>query len=338
MEMPVSRNLGDGDYRPDWRNVVVTDYLKIAVTSDPKVSCAALLANEKDVVVRQVVRYHLEDSCVCKKAVRFALAIQQNNSATGTASTIRAMILADCTCDQIAEYFKADRQSVVVFTRLFFDVERYLANEYWLESLVRRVSGTTPVELREKRLLRIAFHKGWQGLRLELSPRSGRTPQDVKALQTEVNHAVTARALEYIQNLQDEGLAPSQDDFHRYTLLSQANARASGAEPEAKEESLQQKFYTWVQAVAEDGLIPESVIDNVNASLDEEEGVGEASGRRAPVAQGYRLPRPKRVDSQDRPSSGQHYYRDRATGEILPIEAKDVECSHLGSGQTNTGE
>lgn len=218
----VTRNLEDGaDYSPDWRHRVVLEHLKAYAASEKNQPWEKLLENERDVVVRQVVRYHLDGGCLIAEAVRYALRCQQSNSSTGLASSIRAMVLAGSTSDEIAAELKTSRRNILVFCWLHFDVERYLDQEVWLQSLLQRdfCGGDSAARTRERRLMRIALCEGWTGIANALLPRRQKTSGDVKALADQVRYVVAERALEFVQDLNDNGVPAGPEDYNRHLMV-----------------------------------------------------------------------------------------------------------------------
>lgn len=226
MIAPITRSLEDGsDYSPDWRHQVVTEYLKKCGASGTPTFWEDILEGEKDVVIRQVVRFHLGSSLI-PNAVCYALGCQQHNSMTGAASNIRAMAMAGFTYEQIAAELKTSRRNIFIFCRLYFDVERYIGQETWLESLLRRdfCGGDKAALTRERRLLKVAFHEGGTGLNLSLSSRRPKSSEDVQALADQVRYAVAARALDYVEGLNDSGAPPGPEDFARHLMIGSSHS------------------------------------------------------------------------------------------------------------------
>jgi hypothetical protein len=218
----ITRKLEDGaDYSPDWRHQVVLEHLKSHATGGGMQSIEKLLDNERDVVVRQVVRYHLKAGCLITQAVRYARICQQKNASTGLASTLRAMMMAGFEFDVIAAQLKTDRLNIRVFAWLYFDIERYLDHVLWLESLLRRdfCPSDRAAGTRERRLLRIAYDDGPDALLGALRPGRTKTSEDAQNLAGKVRHAVAARALEFVQDLDDRGVPASPEDFQRHLLV-----------------------------------------------------------------------------------------------------------------------
>jgi hypothetical protein len=83
---------------------------------------------------------------------------------------------------------------------------------------------------RERRWLSAAFHRGWPGVEQVVLRRTAHTPEAIETTTRQLEAALAARALEYIEGLEAEGSAPSEADLKRYTA-----ARATGyRQPEAK--------------------------------------------------------------------------------------------------------
>ena len=256
----ITRKLEDGaDYSPDWRHQVVIEHLKAHAASGGNQPWECLLEHERDVVVRQVVRYHLDAGCLIPGAVRYAIRCQQENRITGLASTIRAMVVAGFTFDEIAAELKTARRHILVFCWLHFDVERYLDHDVWLESLVRRdfCDGHSAARTRERRLMRIAFNEGLAGIAKVLNPRRQKTSQDVQALADQVRHAVAARALEFVQDLEDNGVPAGPEDFNRHLMVSSAAGREQRPNDEG---GLEARVRAWFMELGDSGIFPPGLI------------------------------------------------------------------------------
>lgn len=297
MIAPITRSLEEGsDFSPDWRQQVVATYLKEHAAAGGTQSWERLLGNECDVLIRQTVRYHLGSSLI-PEAVRYALGCQQHNNVTGMASNIRAMAMAGLTYAQIAKETKTSRRNIFVFCRLYFDIERYIDNEAWLESLLRRdfSGGESQVRTRDRRLLRSAFHKGLDGVVSLLTPRQSRTPEEIVELSDQIRYAVAARAMEYVEDLNDEGIQPGAEDFSRHLMVSAASARGFVPEDQGHEGM---SVVAWLIEAAERNIFkPE--INELALSLREKDvpGVLPAGGRRAKCLM-LNAPSPKRVNSE----------------------------------------
>lgn len=295
MIVPITRSLEEGsDYSPDWRSCVVAECLKTHAATGA--SSEVLLKGERDVGIRQVIRHHLGSSLI-PEAVRYALGCQQHNGMTGIASNIRAMALAGLTYDQMAKEVVTSRRNIFVFCRLYFDIERYINNETWLESLLRRdfCGGENQAKSRERRLLKSAFHKGLDGVAHLLSPRQSRTTEEIQELSDQVRYAVAARAMEYIEDLNDGGVPPGPDDFNRHLMVSAAAARNPVSEDRGHEGM---SMVDWLVEAAQRNLfIPE--VNELALTLGQTNGPGAmpGGGRRAKCLM-LNAPQLKRVNSE----------------------------------------
>lgn len=331
MVTSVTRNLEDGaDYRPDWRHLVVLEYLKAHAASGGRQTWEALLEGERDAVIRQVVRYHLGSSLI-PEAVRYALVAQQSNANTGMATLIRAMVVADRRTGEIAEELKTKPLNILVFTRLFFDVERYLDREFWLEGLTRQsfCQGGGAEQIRERRLLRVAFERGWEGLQEALSPRKNRSAEEVKAVMEQVQHVVATRALEFVQDLQDSGMPATEADFVRYMQVMAVKSR----EPPPDQSG--DKARDWMMEAIEREIIPPHVTEMALLGVGDDEATpGRRRRRIGPVEDSWgskwlerkRLAEPRMDDQPEVPT------------QEMALETDHVEVAHGGPGEPQTGE
>ncbi|MEI6561593.1 MAG: hypothetical protein WCO68_05850 [Verrucomicrobiota bacterium] len=225
----ILRSLDDGwDYQPDWRNRVVENYVERCTLGNNPANPITLLDAEKDPFVRQAFRCRMGLRAVHQKAISFAYRTHQQNKTTGLASMIKAMVIADRRVEEIAAELHVARESVVAFTRLFFDVERYLGVEVWLQSIVMpsEAEGRKDVEsVRERRWLAIALYDGWPGLEAALFNRTPTTPQGIQKTRLAIQAALSSRALEYARTIQASGIAPTHEDLSRYAMVADANSQ-----------------------------------------------------------------------------------------------------------------
>lgn len=278
MIAPITRSLEEGsDYSPDWRSQVVAAYLKEHAAAGGTLTWEKLLGEERDVVIRQVVRYHLGSSLI-PEAVRYALGCQQHNDLTGMASNIRAMAMAGFTYTQLAIELCTSRRNIFVFCRLYFDLERYINNDTWLESLLRRdfTSGDNRTRTRERRLLRIAFHEELTDLNYAISPHRLRPAQDTQVVVEQVRHAVAMRAKEYIEDLNDGGVASGPDDFNRHLMVSASLRDRQNDDTNGDRSAIN----AWFKEAGERGIFKDD-INEIAIAMGEEDRLVISGGRRA---------------------------------------------------------
>lgn len=297
MIAPITRSLEEGsDYSPDWRRQVVADYLKKHAAAGGTQTWEQLLGDERDVVIRQVLRYHLGASLI-PEAVRYALGCQQHNDLTGMASNIRSLAMAGLTYDHMAKEVVTSRRNIFVFCRLYFDIERYINNEKWLESLLRRdfCEGNSTTRTRERRQLRTAFDKGLEGLNCLLSPRRPRTAGEIQEVADQVRYAVATRALEYVEILNDSGTPPGPEDFSRHAMVSasaERNQMPNGQNHQGMAAA------DWLKEAAERNIFDIEMNEMILSFGDtSEDGTMSAGGRRARCLM-LNAPPLKRVNSK----------------------------------------
>lgn len=285
MKSSIIRNLEDGaDYRPDWRHACVLEYLKRHSEAEHPPSCDQLLRYEPDVIIRLAVRYQLDEKCGCPGAVGYALGTQQSNARNGIASMIRAMVIAERTPTEIAEHLKTKSINITFFTKLYFDVARYIDSDVWLKSVVQQdfCLSKGPELARERRLMRIAFDKSWRGLSAELSPQKQRSQTDVKAALIQLQHAVCTRALEYVEDLRHQGIPADQEDYQRFMMVN--NAKASETEQSTKGHN-GLSLSEWMIEAAERNLFEEEFNKQIiHFSQHQDEDGQSTTGRRRRLA------------------------------------------------------
>jgi len=238
MSEEVVRSLEEGpDHQPDWRNRVVENYLgDIAKAQDGKARLSEILFTEKDPFVRQFLRFRFDGRSVNTEAFNYAQGCQTRNRTTGAASIIKAMVLADRTCEEIAEELGTKRMNIVTFEKMFFDVRRYLNNESWLLRVVtvEPTEGMGEAEaLREKRWLSAAFHRGWPGVEQVVFHRKPNVGEAVEQLSQQLLASLGSRALEYVEELELSGARPSEEDLRRFLTARNAQSRQPPAAPDS---------------------------------------------------------------------------------------------------------
>ena len=230
MQDEIVRSLEEGpDHQPDWRNRVVAIYLAdIAKAPDGKSRLTEILFTEKDPFVRQFLRFRYDGVSSNLAGFRYAAGCQARNAATGAASMIRAMLVADRTPDEIATELGTTKINIVTFMKVFFDVRRYLDNEVWLRSiaLAPPVEGVGEAEaLRERRWLGAAYFRGWEGVEQVVFHRVPSTIESIESTSRQLTASLGARALEYVGDLQARGEAPSENDLRRFLAARNVEAR-----------------------------------------------------------------------------------------------------------------
>ena len=258
----IIRNLADGpDYQPDWRHQVAQAYLtEIASATDPGRRLVELLDGERDPFVRQYLRYRYSGICVKHAAFQYAAGCQARNAATGAASMIRAMLIADRTPEEIAAELGTDRVNIVTFAKVFFDLRRYLDNE----TILRRIvfadlpEGMADTEaLRERRWLAAAFHRGFAGVEQVIFHRTPTSPEELERLSIQLHGTLVSRALEYEQDLETRGIAPNEADLSRYLAATATQSR----QPERGAQTDQQKtMKTFLQGIT--GILEKKAEEN----------------------------------------------------------------------------
>ncbi len=229
MQDKIVRSLEEGpDHQPDWRSRVVELYIAdVAKAQDAKARLSEILFAENDPFVRQFLRFRYDGVCSNAAGFRYAAGCQARNATTGTASMIRAMLIADRTADEIAVELGTSRINIVTFMKVFFDVRRYLDNEVWLRSIVMTVpDGVGEAEaLRERRWLTAAYHRGWEGVEQVVFHRIVATPESIEKISRQLSADLGARALEYVGDIQARGEAPSENDLRRFLAARNVEAR-----------------------------------------------------------------------------------------------------------------
>lgn len=280
MENKVARTLDEGwDYQPDWRSRVVDRLLvEKAGAEDPLVA----LQDEQDSYVRQYFVFRKSGESMVRDSMLWAHRAAANNRSTGAASLIKALTIAKVPVKDIAAKLRTSSKNIAVFVKLYFDVERYIADRDWIATVVFPTSSASThdlSELRERRWLAASSLRGREGLERSLSPRTVRDSAERDAVSAEVCSILTARAHDFVIGMQDRYVPASADDFDRFVRMMDATARQPVAD---KRDELLQAFMQGINTVlVEKSKLPENAGDERLQLLREVNGTQAAEAQPA---------------------------------------------------------
>jgi hypothetical protein len=221
----ITRHLEHGlDYPPDWRNRVVQQYLSgLAAEHDcQSQKLAKVMAAEPDEDVIDLLVFHLNGPAVFGPCIDYALRCVRANAQSRVASTIKAMILADFSPEEIAIELGTETQNIHLFEYLVFDTRRYLNRRTWLRGICypEETEVATPEVLTELRFLQIAFSRGKAGVREDIlckpQPNLARTAHPAPL--GRIAKKAVQRASEFYQE-RDLRVAPDEMDVKMLSLL-----------------------------------------------------------------------------------------------------------------------
>jgi hypothetical protein len=232
----IPRSLADAPhYSPDWRAQAAESYLgAILASADAPATLAEIQRTEKDPYVRQWVCFRHTGRCVAQGRFKYAAECAARNDATGAASLIKTMLVADRTYEEIAEELTTTRENIVAFAMIFFDVRRFLANETLLQRIIFAQpidSTSTAAQQREHRWLAIAFHEGWRGVEQVVLQRRPATNEEVQEQVLQIQAILTSRALEHAHHLQSSGTPPSAVDLRCLLAVRRSKSRQPHEDP-----------------------------------------------------------------------------------------------------------
>jgi hypothetical protein len=220
MPMPV-RTLQEGpDYQPDWRfRTVELYFLELSKAKDAASRIDAILAQERDPYLRQVLKFHTNRRCVIHAAIRYALSCRATNVENRIGSLIRAMTVAGRTPEQIANEFGTEPLNILTYQKLFFDVSRYLDRRGWLKRVCFPIFNHHPTaeEECEGRLLSVAYMRGWPALAGLMS--NHKPCQTGKAELSRLVQILLTRSADYFAGLEAAGVLPTERDFQFLVVL-----------------------------------------------------------------------------------------------------------------------
>jgi hypothetical protein len=230
----------------------VQEYLaELAGEKTPANKLPEILFQERDVFVRQLLRHRFNGRSANEPAFKYAIGCHARNRETGAASMIKAMLVADRTPTEIAEELGTTAVNVATFAKVFFDARPFLGNEAFLRRVCLGGANTDMGQaeaLRERRWLAAAFHRGWPGVEQVMLHRGPSAPADIDALTRQLQAKLASRALEYVEGLEADDVAPSEDDLRRFN--ASRNLRAPEASTTAGGSSdMAQDFMRGLQTI-----------------------------------------------------------------------------------------
>ena len=227
---PAPRSLADGpDYRPDWRFLTFQQYAAdLAVAKDEAATLQQILSQEKDRVLRELLKFEFGGSSRWHSSISYALACHRTQDNNPIAASISAMVVAARTCGQIAEEIGAKRRHVIAYELLFFDVRRFAENRYWIKHLCYFPQRVTSLGEDASRWLITACERSWAGLSAIFSTsRSPSAPAGQTAAER-FSLGLASRCADYVNHRDLAGTAP---DLHDIDLLFRSTSIASELAP-----------------------------------------------------------------------------------------------------------
>jgi hypothetical protein len=212
--LPTARSLEQSpDYRPDWRWVVVEEYLHEINSqpdgkNDPGNHLKQILEREPDEIVREALQFHCGVLSEAQKGpYEYAFSCLQ---AKETEMAIKAMIIAGVPIDHIAEEVGTCATNIKTFVLLFFDVARYLKNRLWLCQVCK-----------SHRWLQIAFDRGWLGIEEVILQRPQQGERNLDTIAGLLLGRVQASFLEK----EASNIAPTDKELPMLLEISQSYGR-----------------------------------------------------------------------------------------------------------------
>jgi hypothetical protein len=263
----IARSLEDGwHYQPDWRNRVVEAYL---IEHGADVDPLTVLGHEHDPYARQYYAFRRTGGSLGRDAFRWAYRCHAHDASTGAAAMVKAMTLARVPVKDIAKELRTKSQNVIVFQKVYFDVERYLDEREWLASIVFAGPQDAPTlaEFRQQHWLAAALIGGRKGLERAISRNNPITNEERDRLVGEIRSALTVRAHDYIASLRSGLVQPGAEDFDRLLRMLDVGARQPTQE---NRDGLMQTFVQAIHAeIQVQSRLPENAEDPVFAAVRE---------------------------------------------------------------------
>ena len=211
---PIARKLSESpDYRPNWRTLTTEEYLiDIAQAPDQSEAIDKILDQEKDVVIRQLVRFHSGRPCIASSEMAYAIRCYTLEAQVKTGALIKGMVIANRTAQEIAIDLGTTPLAIILYEKIAFDVRRFRNHPIWIKQLCFPVlPQSTPPHLQsEARLLALAFTRGWPGLAAVIYPPD---PASDNADLDRVMRVLLGRAADFLDGLEFAGISPGPVDL-----------------------------------------------------------------------------------------------------------------------------
>ena len=233
---------------PNWRQRRIEKFIAcIAQAEVEKVALADVMASESDFIIKYGLRIFCNKPACGAEEYRLAAYYLENNSKTRLASMIRSMLVADRSSYEIAEALRVSQKSVLIFSKLYFDLAHPRFSEAWLKRAALEPelwASSSEVDEVERRCLRIAFLHGWKGLSEELgfSQRTA-SPDENFRLGQDVQKRVLQMTLSHYEAADQAGLAMGPADVKQAMDIVRTVSRI--AQPAASKNS----WLTFIQGL-----------------------------------------------------------------------------------------
>jgi len=212
----IARRLADvPDYQPDWRFRVCTEHLLQIQKSEDKGELARVLNGEGDPFIRQAIKYQSGGPSVIAPSIEYALRTYRSESENRIGSSIRALVVAGRTVEQIAEQFGTKSMHICAYEKLFFDMRRYLNAVAWLKHYCYLTSGES------SRLLISAIERGERGLNILLSRQCDSDAPSGKQAIDRFYLAALSRMADHVASLDLRGVPTDDRDIVRLLAAKQ---------------------------------------------------------------------------------------------------------------------
>jgi hypothetical protein len=198
----IARNIEEGGYLPDWREKVVEEYVIAIIRQrhDEATTCQA----ERDEFVRHFLEFQLGRlSPEYQPVIEGAIRCQKDEQIS---RLIKAMVIADCSIEQISAELGPSAERIYAFEQIFFDARRYRDRKGWLKSICRG-----------DRWLEVARSHGWPGVQEIVLNR----PANGARTLNRSFSVLLGRVQDGVHELEERNVSPGDKDIERLCKLSQ---------------------------------------------------------------------------------------------------------------------
>jgi hypothetical protein len=155
------------------------------------------IARERDPFVRQYFSLRSRGKCVNQDAFDFAHRCLESKDSNLSAGLIKAMAIAGCPPDEIAEELGTSRVKVITFEKLFWDIRRYRHQRAWLASIVTPPAAVNPLDgvaVKSAMLMATALSRGAKGVMELLHGTVPTSAHETAALMAQIRGALLVKA------------------------------------------------------------------------------------------------------------------------------------------------
>ena len=191
--------LGIGrEYRPDWRGLLVDEYLTEAGKARLDRRDYDIPDEEQDEVVRNYYTFTLCLGGDDREDMLWAFQAYGGKFFPGFCSVIKAGVVAGLSDREIADYLDTTEKSIFYFVSLFFDIRHHLKNPAYMRQITTAYFNDSAElhreDLEELYLIHLAYRAGWDAVRWDLEGSKCDVKPSVEKMETTIIECFSEKA------------------------------------------------------------------------------------------------------------------------------------------------